>query len=87
MSTTNPYRASPSTAAPMTAAYGLVGSPLAVCWYEMTARPMPPVTPVDTSDTITPTTDSVAASLAAGTMCGTAAGNRSFTSVRHHDAA
>ena len=48
---------------------------------------MPPRRPVEISDTITPTTDNVAASLNAGTIEGTAAGKRSLNSVRHHPAA
>jgi hypothetical protein len=51
------------------------------------SRPMPPRRPVEISATTTPMTEPVAASLSAGTICGTAWGNRRRRNVDHHDAA
>ena len=55
--------------------------------YSMISLPMPPARPVEISATTTPTTEAVAASLSAGTMYGSAAGNLSLNSVWRQDAA
>ncbi len=86
MPTTIPNITSPSTAAPNTAVYTCAGSLVARWAYVRAANPTPR-TPVEISETITPMTAAVAASLNPGTMCGTAAGNRRTRRVVHHEAA
>src|SRR6185436_14896945 len=74
-SETIPASTSPSAAAPNTAVNTFAGSLVASLAYSMISLPMPPARPVEISATTTPTTDAVAASLRAGTMYGSAAGN------------
>ena len=78
---TTPTIARPRAAAPNRAVYILAGSPDACLAYSMISRPTPPRSPVEISATRTPITDAVAASFMAGTMRGTAAGNRSMRIV------
>ena len=74
----SPGRARPRRAGRCTSS---AGSPDACRAYSMISRPTPPRRPVEISATTTPITDAVAASFSAGTMRGTAAGNRSLRIV------